>query len=183
MDNAAKNKVIVGVSDARISTDLNDILVTYSVGTSVSVSFYDEMLHAGALFHFQFPNSHFDAEKAKCRPFIFADTGFAVVREKLAELGVDRKYLKVRLVGGASTQADSDADNVGRSNHLAIRKILWMNGILITAEHMGGNIIRNMSLDIANGDVTIWQDSTEKHNLNGKNNEYCCGKNTSFDYR
>ena len=53
--------------------------------------------------------------------------------------------------------------DIGKRNYLAIRKILWKNGMFIDAEDIGGGSPRNMYMNIANGVVTIRSNGLEKN--------------------
>ena len=58
-------KIIVDISDARISKDTNDTLVTYSLGSCLGVAVYDPAIKVGGLLHYQLPSSKMDSDKAK----------------------------------------------------------------------------------------------------------------------
>jgi chemotaxis protein CheD len=159
---AAKNKIIVNISDAKLSTNPGDVLVTYSLGSCIGISLYDQTLHAGSLLHYQLPASSLDPERAKREPFMFADTGIAILIDKLAKFGANVKRLKVKVAGGASMQTGPQGFDIGKRNYLAIRKILWQYGMFIDAEDVGGVSPRNMYLDIETGEVMLRSGSLEK---------------------
>jgi chemotaxis protein CheD len=159
---ATKNKIIVDISDAKLSTSPGDVLVTYSLGSCIGISLYDQALRAGSLLHYQLPASSLDPERAKRNPFMFADTGIAILVDKLAKLGANVKRLKVKVAGGASMQTGPQGFDIGKRNYLAIRKILWQYGMFIDAEDVGGVSPRNMYLDIETGDVMLRSGSLEK---------------------
>jgi chemotaxis protein CheD len=162
MSTTTKNKVIVNISDARLSSDPSDVLVTYSLGSCIGISLYDQTLQVGSLFHYQLPSSTLDPNRAKREPFMFADTGIAILIDKLAKLGSNIKRLKVKVAGGASMQAGPQGFDIGKRNYLAIRKILWQYGMFIDAEDVGGVSPRNMYLDIETGQVSLRSGSLEK---------------------
>jgi chemotaxis protein CheD len=159
---ATKNKIIVDISDARLSSNSEDVLVTYSLGSCIGISLYDQSLHTGSLLHYQLPASSLDPERAKRSPFMFADTGLAILIDKFAQLGANVKRLKVRVAGGASMQTGPQGFDIGKRNYLAIRKILWQYGMFIDAEDVGGVSPRNMYLDIETGEVMLRSGSLEK---------------------
>jgi chemotaxis protein CheD len=157
-----KNKVIVDISDARFSTDPGEVLVTYSLGSCIGISLYDHAMCAGCLLHYQLPASSLDPDRARHNPFMFADTGIAILVDKLAKIGANVKRLKVKVAGGASMQAGPQGFDIGKRNYLAIRKILWQYGMFIDAEDVGGVSPRNMYLDIETGEVMLRSGSLEK---------------------
>ena len=157
-----KNKIIVDISDARLSSDPNEVLVTYSLGSCIGISLYDQELSIGSLLHYQLPASSLDPARAKQNPFMFADTGIAILVDNLAKRGANIKRLKVKVAGGASMQTGPQGFDIGKRNYLAIRKILWQYGMFIDAEDIGGVSPRNMYLDIETGEVMLRSGSLEK---------------------
>jgi chemotaxis protein CheD len=45
--------------------------------------------------------------------------------------------------------------NIGKRNYLALRKLLWKNNVMVTAEHVGGNVNRTVRLEIGTGRVYL----------------------------
>lgn len=41
--------------------------------------------------------------------------------------------------------------NIGKRNHLALRKILWKAGVIVHAEDVGGSTSRTVRLEVATG--------------------------------
>ena len=77
-----KTKLIVTVADAKISNNPIDILATYSLGSCIAVCLYDPAVKIGGILHYQLPNSTLDSQKAKSKPFMFADTGIPLLLSK-----------------------------------------------------------------------------------------------------
>ena len=157
-----KTRTIVHVSDAKVSNDPADVLTTYSLGSCIGVCLYDTVTHIGGMLHYQLPNSKMDAERAKEKPCMFADTGMKLLVDKLVSIGVNKKRMQVKIAGGATMDTGPKGFDIGKRNHLAIRKILWKNGMFIDAEDIGGDSPRNMYLNVANGAVTIRSNGLEK---------------------
>jgi chemotaxis protein CheD len=147
--------VIVNISDAKVSTDPQVVLATYSLGSCIGVTLYDPVTKVGGMLHFQLPTSTLDIQRAKQNPLMFADTGFAHLLNEVTRRGGEKKRLKVRLAGAAQMLNDSKLFDIGRRNHAAMRKILWQNGMFVDAEHIGGNAPRTMYLAVADGSVTL----------------------------
>lgn len=147
--------VTVGVSDAKVSSNPEAVLATYSLGSCIGVTVYDPVARAGGMLHFQLPTSDIDKSKAEAQPMMFGDTGLARLLEKLSALGVNEKRSQIVLAGGAQILNDSNLFNIGRRNHTAIRKLLWQRGLMIAREEVGGDGPRNMYLRIQDGSVLI----------------------------
>jgi chemotaxis protein CheD len=157
-----KTRVIVNVSDAKASNDPGTVLVTHSLGSCIGVSLYDATSKIGGMLHYQLPDSKQDPERAKEKPLMFADTGMKLLLDKLVSMGGNRKLMTIKICGGAAMDIGPKGFDIGKRNYLAIRKVLWRNGMFIDAEDVGGSSPRNMYLIIENGDVTVKSDNVEK---------------------
>ncbi len=158
----SKRRIIVSVSDAKVSNKLVDILATYSLGSCIGVCLYDPATSVGGMLHYQLPNSTMDAKRAKEKPLMFADTGMEILIDKMSSMGAKKKRMQVKIAGGAAMEAGPGGFDIGKRNYLAIKKVLWQNGMFIDAEDVGGTSPRNMYMNIANGAVTIRTNSLEK---------------------
>ncbi len=158
-----KTKIIVHVSDAKVSNDPADVLTTHSLGSCIAVCLYDSATHAGGMLHYQLPDSKMDPQRAKDKPYMFADSGMKMMVEKLVAMGANKKRLQIKIAGGAEMDTGPKGFDIGKRNFLAIRKILWKNGMFIDAEDIGGTSPRNMYLVIANGVVTVRSNGLEKN--------------------
>ena len=147
--------IVVNVSDAKLSADLEDVIATYSLGSCIGVSLYDPVKRIGGMLHFQLPSSSIDAARAKQLPTMFADTGMDLLLKQMEKHGADRKRMKVKIAGAAQMLNDAAMFNIGKRNHAAIRKVLWQNGMFIDGEDCGGNAPRNLYLKIADGEVIL----------------------------
>jgi chemotaxis protein CheD len=104
-----------------------------------------------------------DPERGRQKPLMFADTGMKLLLDRLVAMGANKKRMQVKLAGGANMATGPQGFDIGKRNYLAIRKILWSNGMFIDAEDVGGGVARNLYLDIADGTVTVRSNGTEKH--------------------
>ena len=157
-----KTRVVVDISDARLSDNPSDTLVTYSLGSCIGVCLYDPAIHVGGMLHYQLPSSKMDAERARDKPLMFADTGMALLVNKLVSMGANKKRMQVKVAGGANMATGPQGFDIGKRNYLAIRKILWSEGMFIDAEDVGGNLARSLYLDVADGTVTLRSNGLEK---------------------
>lgn len=154
-------KVIVNISDAKVSNNQEDALITYSLGSCIGVSLYDPTTHTGGMLHYQLPASSMDAQRAKEVPFMFADTGLKILIDKLLSMGVNKKRIQVKIAGGAAMENGPAGFDIGKRNYLALRKILWQYGMFIDSEDVGGSSPRNLTLNIADGAVAVKVDGME----------------------
>ena len=157
-----KTRVVIDISDAKVSDNPADVLVTYSLGSCIGVCLYDPAVHMGGMLHYQLPTSTMDTARAQSKPFMFADTGMKLLVEKLLSMGVNKKRMQVRLAGGATMATGPQGFDIGKRNYLAIRKILWSNSVIARAEDVGGSAARTLYMDIADGSVTVKSVGVEK---------------------
>jgi chemotaxis protein CheD len=157
-----KKRIVVDISDAKISDDPLDILTTYSLGSCVGVCLYDAVMKIGGLLHYQLPTSTMDPQRAIENPFMFADTGMKILVDQMLVKGVNLKRMQIKIAGGAAMDNGPAGFDIGKRNHLAIRKIFWKNGMLIEAEDIGGSSARNLYLNIDDGMVTVRSSGLEK---------------------
>jgi chemotaxis protein CheD len=157
-----KTRIVIDISDAKVSDDTLDVLVTYSLGSCIGVCLYDPAIHVGGMLHYQLPTAKMDAERARSKPFMFADTGMKLLLDRLLTMGANKKRLHVRLAGGATMATGPQGFDIGKRNYLAIRKILWSEALFIDAEDVGGGVARSLYLDMADGTVTVRSNGLEK---------------------
>ncbi len=158
-----KTRIAVNISDAKVSADPSNVLVTYSLGSCIGVCLYDPVICVGGMLHYQLPSSKMDEERARNKPFMFADTGMDLLLNKLISMGGNKKRMQVKLAGGAAMATGPQGFDIGKRNYLAIRKILWSSGMFINAEDVGGNAARNLYMALADGTVTVRSSGLEKY--------------------
>ena len=157
-----KTKIIVDVSDAKVSSDPTDVLATYSLGSCIGICLYDPVVQIGGMLHYQLPSSKADQDKAKKRPFMFGDTGLLILLDKLISMGASKRRLRVKIAGAAKMQIGPNGFDIGKRNYLAARKNLWQKRLFIDAEDVGGSSPRNMHMDMADGMVVVKSVGKEK---------------------
>lgn len=147
--------ITVNVSDAKVSANPDDTLVTYSLGSCIGVCLYDPVVRAGGMLHYQLPGASMDGNRAMQNPCMFADSGFEYLLKQMEALGAVKKRLKVGIAGAAQMLNDANIFDIGRRNHTAIRKVLWQHGLFIGGEQIGGKTPRTLYLKIADGSMTV----------------------------
>lgn len=148
-------QIIVNISDARVSANPGDTIVTYSLGSCIGVMLYDPVVPIAGLLHFQLPTSTMDADRAKRQPLMFADSGLETLINEMVARGANKRRLKVKIAGGAKMFEDNSTFDIGKRNHTAIRKALWQHGLFVDAEECGGSVPRTVSINVADGKVLL----------------------------
>lgn len=146
--------LVVNISDMKLSTNPEDVLVTYSLGSCLGVTAYDPVKKMGGLIHCLLARASTAPEKAKQNPYMFVTSGVALMVRKLAMKGADVKRLVFKAAGGANMR-DNDMFLTGERNYEALLRLLERNEIKLAASEVGGNIPRTMFLHLDTGKVLI----------------------------
>ncbi len=149
------NNVIVGISEMAVSDNPEDVLITYSLGSCLGVTFYDTQRRIGGMMHCMLPLSQIDQQKAKENPCMFVDTGTPLLLTTLFNQGCRKNDLITRIAGASAVLDSKGLFRIGERNYAVFRKILWKNSLLIKGEDVGGNISRTIRLEIATGRFII----------------------------
>lgn len=147
--------ITVNISDMKVSSNPEDVLVTYSLGSCVGVTLYDPLQKIGGLIHCMLPLSKVDPERAKEVPYMFVDTGLPLMLQTLINMGANKNRIVAKVAGGAVLLDDNGMFRIGERNHIVVRKLLWKNNILISSEDVGGTIARTVYLQINDGKTII----------------------------
>lgn len=145
----------VGISDCVVSSDPDVMLTTHALGSCIAVVIYDPVALVGGLLHYMLPDSSMDPAKALQRPFMFADTGIPLLFHSAYRAGAVKERIKITALGGAQALQTGDTFNIGKRNHMVMRKILWKAGLMAHHEDVGGTAPRTARLEIGTGRVLV----------------------------
>ena len=137
----------------KISGNNEEVLITYSLGSCIGVVVYDPKVRVGGMLHYMLPESSLDKDKAAKNPYMFADTGIPALFKSTYTLGAQKNRMRVVVVGGAQILDQKGFFNIGKRNHMALRKIFFKNGVLVDHEDVGGNVNRTIRIEIGTGDI------------------------------
>lgn len=154
-------KHTVGISEMKVSSQREDVIVTYSLGSCVGLTLYDPGVGVGGMIHCMLPLSRIDPGRAEISPIMFTDTGVASLIGAVLRLGGTKKNLVARVAGASQIMDDKGMFKIGERNYTVLRKVLWKNSILIAAEDVGGQAARTMFLYMADGKTTIKSNGVE----------------------
>lgn len=151
----AEQPIYIGVGGIAVSTNPLNVLVT-SLGSCVAVIMLAPSICAAGLAHVALPSSSVNVAQSKGRPGYYADTAIPQLLEEMARLhGGKRGRLLVKLVGGANIMDPNNTFDIGKRNALAIKKILWENRLGVLVEDTGGEISRNVRVNVKTGNVFV----------------------------
>jgi len=143
---------IVGISEMKVTDRREDVIVTYSLGSCIGLTLWDPV---AGMIHSMLPLSKIDPSKAAGKPCMFVDTCVPALLKEMFDRGAKRKNLVAKVAGCASLLDDKKLFKIGERNYTVLRKILWKNNILISAEDIGGTVSRTMVLYMADGRTTV----------------------------
>lgn len=146
--------IVIGIGDCQVSADPDARLITYALGSCIALAIYDPVSRIGGMLHYLLPESKLDPEKAARNPFMFADTGIPELFHKAYHLGAVKKRIRVTAIGGAQV-IESESFQIGKRNHLAMKKILFRAGVLLHHEEVGGSLSRTVRLEMDSGRVVM----------------------------
>jgi chemotaxis protein CheD len=148
-------QIVVGMADCRVTSEPGHVLATFALGSCIGLSIYDTRAKVGGLLHYMLPDSNIDSVRGRDNPFTFADTGIPVLIEKVCAIGANKRQLVAHAAGGASIMDPHNIFDIGKRNHLALRKILWKTGVLLSGEAVGGGTSRTVRLEIGTGNLWL----------------------------
>lgn len=147
--------LVVDISDFKVSSDPNAVLATYALGSCIAVVVYDPTRKVAGMLHYMLPLSRTNPGRAKERPAMFADTGLPLLFETMYSFGCQKPDIVVKVVGGGQLYDDRGAFDIGRRNHLILKKIFAKNGVSIAAEDVGGTASRSVRVMVGSGEVIV----------------------------
>ena len=145
----------VGIGEMCISNRLNEVIVTYSLGSCVGLALYDRELRLAGLIHCMLPLSSMNAAKASDTPELFVDTGVAALLQAMYDAGSEPRRLIARVAGAASPMDENGTFRIGERNMVVLRKMLQNNRIRLVAEEIGGTEARTMYFHVADGRIVL----------------------------
>src|SRR5581483_7961869 len=130
--------LLVAADECRFTTDADCRLISRDLRSSVAVAVHAPKIGLAALLRFSRPDSE---EASETNPWACADTAIPLFFAAVREMGVEYRDLSVYAAGGAFDTAE------GKSNVLALRRLLWREGILLKGSDTGGNVSRSLWLE------------------------------------
>lgn len=148
----------VGIGELAVSDAAHRTLITYALGPCLGVVAYDLERSIAGLVHCQLPLSLDDPEQALRNPARYVDTGVNLLLEKMQNSGAKLDNIVICVAGGAQVMGTSSVFKIAQRNHAVFRKLMWKNSLLITAEDVGGDRPRTMSIEVGAGVVIVSKD-------------------------
>jgi chemotaxis protein CheD len=145
--------IIVGPGECQFASEQR--LVTFQLQSCIVLAIHVPGLKLAAMLRFALPDSAMDPAVAKREPWLFADTGIPLILQRLRELGATNRQISIRAVGAANVPGSGPLASVAKQNEVAMRRILWKEGILLDGEDIGGSLPRSVWLETRTGMLLV----------------------------
>src|SRR6478672_5881145 len=155
------------MADCKVGHLAGQVLATYALGSCIGLSVYDPKAAVGGLLHYMLPDSTIDPARSQLNPYMFADTGIPKLLEQVCGEGASRRRLVAHAAGGASIMDPNNVFDIGKRNYLALRKILWKCGILLSSEAVGGGNSRTVRLEVESGRLWLQEGCGQREIVRG----------------
>lgn len=151
-------QITVGIGEYAVSQKSDESIITYALGPCLGIAAYDPMRSIAGLVHCQLPLSLDDPEQAKLRPARYVDSGLSLLLEQMQNRGSQLSSIAICVAGGAQVTGGESIFKIAQRNHTVFRKLMWKNSLIISAEDIGGDRPRTMSIEVASGAVHVLKD-------------------------
>ena len=148
-------QIVVGMADCRVAAAPDEVLATFALGSCIGLSMYDGKAGVGGMLHYMVPDSTIDPARGRITPCMFADLGIPLLLQQMRAKGAHPRNLVAHAAGGASIMDPNNIFDIGKRNYLALRKLLWKTGVLLSGEAVGGNHSRSVRLEIGSGRLWV----------------------------
>jgi len=156
-------QLVVNIADMKISTNPDECLITYSLGSCVALALYDPYSHIAGLIHIMLPESQIE-KGDNINPYKFVDLGVPLLYKEIFKAGAKRHHIVTKVIGGSNVMDKNKYFNIGERNYTAVRKMLWRNNMIIHKEDVGGSKSRTVRVYTATGKVIV-SNSFEEYEL------------------
>lgn len=155
---ARASERVVGVADLKVSNVQGEKLITYALGSCLGIVIHDPVANVAGMLHVMLPTGTIDPTKMADKPAMFVDSGVPLLFKECYKLGAKKERMQVKVAGGAHAGAceEDDRFQIGKRNMIALRKLLWKNGVMVHAHDTGGvQTSRTMWVEVTSGEVTL----------------------------
>ncbi|MEY3459730.1 MAG: Chemoreceptor glutamine deamidase CheD [Planctomycetota bacterium] len=121
------------------------------LGSCIGLVLYDRQNVVGGLAHIVHP----DSAGRSGPPGKYADTALAELLKLIEQKGGRQRNLTARYAGGSNMFGTTQLNQIGQMNIAAVARLLKTLCIPVLATDCGGGKGRQLSFDVATGDVSV----------------------------
>ena len=157
-------KIMLNIGGYVATKEPGTAISTMALGSCVAIVFYDPASRILAMAHVALPDSMISPHEANSDPGRFADTAIAAMLLAMRRQGYSGncRDLVVKLIGGSQLSGLPEGFVIGERNVSAIKKLLLEREMPVSAEDVGGEISRSVTVDTETGMVHITSPRREK---------------------
>lgn len=148
-------EIIVSISDMKVTNRGKDVLVTHSLGSCLGLAAYDPTTGVAGLIHCLLPVAREGSKGPVKNPCMYVNLGVPHMMRALFARGATRENLTLKAAGCGRMMHISNQFDTGANNLAALKKLLQVNELRLTAEDVGGTIPRTMRLFADTGRLVI----------------------------
>ncbi len=148
-------EIIVSISDMKVTNRARDVLVTHALGSCLGLAAYDPQARVAGLIHCLLPVARDAAKGLVKNPYMYVNTGVPQMMRALFSRGATRENLVLKAAGCGRMMHISNQFDTGANNFAALKKLLQVNEMRLSAEDVGGTIPRTMRVYAETGRVLI----------------------------
>ena len=149
----AATEITVSPDDCQITTDSNCRLIARGIESCVTLAVHAPKLGIAALLRFSNPKS--EPSDSLETAGSSADTAVPLLFGHLRKAGIQTSELMVYAVGASVNGNDEASAALAKKNELALRRLLWREGVILTGEDLGGTEPRSLWFDTGSGRVIV----------------------------
>ena len=149
-----KQGLVIGVADMVVSSDPDEVLVTYALGSCLGITLHDPGKCVGGMLHIMLPDSKLHS-RSTVRPAMFLDTGLPLLLKTMEEAGADRGALRCKVFGGAQLLSADQFFRIGAQNVEACYKLTTELGLRVQVWEVSGRVNRTIRLSNRTGEVRV----------------------------
>ena len=146
---------IVGLGEVQISSNYEDIIKTFGLGSCVAITMYSKKNKVLCMDHVVLPDS--GIEKGYNRnPSYFGDTVVALLLNNMIfQFGCEKREIEIHLFGGAASRMENDVFCIGKRNLHAITKSLANENLYYDMFHTGEYVSRTVEMYVETGKFKV----------------------------
>ncbi len=156
----------VGLGEAAISRNPEEVLVAYGLGSCIGVAMIDPATKLSGLLHAVLPRAGTSGNQENPRKYV--ESGIEDLLASLVRVGANPGRLITRIVGGANMMKSASFTqtfDIGSRNIEAARTTLNRLQLAISAAEVGGHTGRTVRVYVAESRVTVRLVGEKEHDL------------------
>ncbi len=145
--------IVANIADMAISKRKGDIVVTYSLGSCLGLSLYDNQSGVGGILHSMLPDHSIVPDDTNSYKFV--NSGIVLFLSLLTKTGAHLSNIVADIAGCSHIMDDAGIFRIGERNLRMADATLSKFSIQMRSKNVGGTKSRTMYLDISTGKLTI----------------------------